>query len=483
MISFRLSFRQLLFVLFLIDRWQQQFVVLGLSPFSRRQQDLTSSSSSSSSFSSSNRRHWLTKIATVSSLFISNQASSSKAFSEDSITIKNNDNNNYNELPSVLRDYTNLAPLGRKETYSNKSMNLSLDELAERLTNDLTRGSQGNGGYFISGDISTDIFKDDCVFEDPTNRVSSLSQYQRALTILFASNRSTVEIISPLVVNEGDYTITGRLRSDGYLQLPWNPYISSYETTITYTIDRQTGLIERQSQTWSKSASKALQETFTPGSRPQKSTIHPKSDEPTEVTRLFDIVKGRRPNEYSVEERIEIDSLIDQIIIQNQIAEEESGRRSLLTGTWILTYLQPGPDGAGIDRRIPFPDFDFNDNYQIFSFPDGDDGKSPNNDVTVGRVTNVGQLLGPLANVQVSGSLQEASSRRGHDGSLRTRRFEATIQGGKLCFSSLEPKNCWIDLPMIQGKGLFDSLYVGERLRIGQNINGGGARVVQIRIS
>ena len=35
---------------------------------------------------------------------------------------------------------------------------------------------------------------------------------------------------------------------------------------------------------------------------------------------------------------------------------------------------------------------------------------------------------------------------------------------------------------MIQGEGLFDSLYLGERLRIGQNINGGGAQVVQIRL-
>ena len=34
----------------------------------------------------------------------------------------------------------------------------------------------------------------------------------------------------------------------------------------------------------------------------------------------------------------------------------------------------------------------------------------------------------------------------------------------------------------IQGVGLFDGLYLDKRLRIGQNLNGGGARIVQVRV-
>ena len=38
-------------------------------------------------------------------------------------------------------------------------------------------------------------------------------------------------------------------------------------------------------------------------------------------------------------------------------------------------------------------------------------------------------------------------------------------------------------LPLpIQGEGLFDGQYLGERLRVGQNLNGGGARIVQVRV-
>lgn len=79
-----------------------------------------------------------------------------------------------------------------------------------------------------------------------------------------------------------------------------------------------------------------------------------------------------------------------------------------------------------------------------------------------------------MANVQVYGTFQEENP----DASGVPKRFQANIQGGKLCIK----ESCIIEGLPIKGTGLFDSLYVGERLRIGQNLNGGGARVVQIRL-
>jgi hypothetical protein len=246
--------------------------------------------------------------------------------------------------------------------------------------------------------------------------------------------------------------------------------VTSYETQIVYAVDKN-GLIYNQDQEWSKSVSRALQETFTPSlvEDPPLSTRNPLATEPLEVTQLFDYINGRRPNEYMQEERFEIASLIDSIVEKssasssggfNNLSTPSSFDRDLLPGTWILSYLQPGPNGEGIDRRIPFPEFAFNDNFQVF------------NDTSV---VNIGQVLGPWVEVQVSGTLQE-------DDPTTTsvpKRFRANIQGGKLCVFQ---DNCIIDLPMIQGEGLFDSLYLGQRLRIGLNINGGGARIVQIRL-
>lgn len=390
------------------------------------------------------RRAWLT------------QSAASFLVAGTTTTVGSND-----VLPDVFR-HISLAPLGIPQITedSAKTRNLSLSELAARLTRDLTEGATSKGGYFITGDLSTDIFRDDCVFSDPTNQVKSLSRYQNALRILFDPTVSQVQVLSPLVIDEDARTISGRIRSRGYLQLPWRPFVSAYESSIVYTVN-ESGLIARQDQVWdSKSSIKALKETFTPSivaPPPKSSRLHSPSQEPKEVTELFEFINGRRPNEYTPEERSAISSLITSIVTNSN--GKSDFNRDLLPGRWILAYLQPGPDGAGVDRRIPFPDFDFNDSFQVF------DNK--------GSISNIGQILGPWADVTVSGTLEEKDS----TSTRIPKEFQAAIQGGKLC---LRKSNC-IGLP-IQGEGIFDSLYLGERLRIGQNINGGGARVVQIHL-
>ena len=116
-------------------------------------------------------------------------------------------------LPQELRQYTALAPLGSPKATGTKLKGLSLPDIAARLSNDLTNGAMGAGGYFISGDLSEELFRDDCVFVDPTNSVASLSRYRNALRILFDPYQSEVRLIEPLTVNEKDRTISGRVRS------------------------------------------------------------------------------------------------------------------------------------------------------------------------------------------------------------------------------------------------------------------------------
>ena len=359
-------------------------------------------------------------------------------------------------LPSELRQYTALAPLGRPTTTGAKVTGLSLPEIATRLSRALVEGTQGRGGYFVTGDLPVELFRDDCTFVDPTNSVSSLSRYRNALRILFDPDQSSVKLVEPLVVNEAERTITGRVRSWGILQLPWKPRVASYETAIVYSVD-QNGLVQSQVQEWSVSASKALQETFTPGflSAPFSQLPRPR-DEPADVAELFDIINGHRQDSYPQHTRFKASELIDRIVQQRY-----PWKRDDLPGKWALVYLQSGPDGGGIDRRIPFPELWFNNNYQVF---------------TRQSVTNIGELLGRLLEVRVSGSLEEED-----DTSLSTpKRFQANINKGKICLGGSEDAAC-ISLP-ISGEGLFDGLYVGERLRIGQNLNGGGARVVQVKI-
>ena len=190
-------------------------------------------------------------------------------------------------------------------------------------------------------------------------------------------------------------------------------------------------------------------------------------EEPAAAQRLLALVEGKRPSDWKGEPesaRAEVDRLIEELA-----RTETPWRREQLRGKWKLAYLQPGPDGGGVDRRIPFPEFDFNDSFQIF----GTDS-----------VINVGEVLGPLLEVRVSGTLSEDD----RTDLAAPKRFKANINQGALCASltmgSVEKANigrACAPLP-IQGEGIFDGVYLGRRLRIGQNLNGGGARIVQVRV-
>jgi hypothetical protein len=396
------------------------------------------------------RRTWATNILQGSLVVISSP----------DVTMAQSTVDSSEELPMMWRDFAKLAPLGKVESMGAKTTNLPLSELAQRLQQGLLYGSTGQGGYILSGDFPTDLFRDDCVFIDPSNRVASLSQCQKALRILFDPKRSSIELLEPLTVQEADHTITGRFRLRGVLQFPWNPYITAYESTIVYTI-AEDGLVAQQTQTWTKSANKALQESFTPTlfTPPPLCTLPPSPTEPSAVTSLMRRVNGRRPYEYSAQERQEIESLIQTIIRENK-GRFVTTSSDALVGSWMLVYLEPGPTGTGVDRRVPFPELPFNNQFQVF---------------TPTTVTNVGELWGPYLDVRVSGSWHASL-----DVKEESNVYVADIDGGQICVN----RGAWCggSLP-IQGQGLFTLPYVGERLRILQNINGGGARGVQIRVS
>ena len=195
-------------------------------------------------------------------------------------------------------------------------------------------------------------------------------------------------------------------------------------------------------------------------------TPPPPLQEPEAARKLLALVEGRRASQWAPEERAAVDALINEVVSLRSPWPRED-----LRGKWKLAYLQPGPGGAGVDRRIPFPEFDFNDSFQVFG---------------VDSLTNVGELLGPALEVRVSGKLLELDP----DVVTAPKRFRADIDRGRICLGTgggvasdswdSEAGLC-VPLP-IKGEGLFDGVYLGRRLRIGQNLNGGGARIVQVRV-
>lgn len=157
------------------------------------------------------------------------------------------------ELPAELRKYTALAPLGAadrplggaKRVCLSDVLPECLSQVAALLRSDLERGATGKGGYPISGDIRPEIFRDDCRFLDPTNDVTSLAKYQRALTILFDPAESSVRVVVAPSVDEGRRVIAATIRSEGVLKLPWRPRIEPWESYLTWRVDGD-GLIYEQ---------------------------------------------------------------------------------------------------------------------------------------------------------------------------------------------------------------------------------------------
>mmetsp|Transcript_14098 Transcript_14098/g.32283 ORF Transcript_14098/g.32283 Transcript_14098/m.32283 type:complete len:226 (+) Transcript_14098:3-680(+) len=153
-----------------------------------------------------------------------------------------------------------LAPLGPIERgdASGKATDLTVDQVKDLIYASLT-----DGQYFVNPQgLDTAIFADDCRFVDPTNDVTGLSRYLKALSLLFDSSVSQVSDVSLRV--SGPAEIKGEYVLSGSLKFPWKPCIPPYRGFVTYTLDRETNLIRKQEQTWSISAEEALKETFSP---------------------------------------------------------------------------------------------------------------------------------------------------------------------------------------------------------------------------
>ncbi|DBA84805.1 TPA: hypothetical protein ACH3X1_005840 [Trebouxia sp. C0004] len=151
-----------------------------------------------------------------------------------------------------------LAPLGRNsDTIGGpKLQQPSLKQVQGILAKDLA-----DGQYFVTGNLTPEIFADDCRFVDPTNDVTGLSRYHKALTILFDPAQSEVKLkqirVSGPATVEADWTL------GGVLKLPWQPRIQTISGHTVYTVN-EAGLIQKQEQQWSITAWTALRQSFTP---------------------------------------------------------------------------------------------------------------------------------------------------------------------------------------------------------------------------
>eukprot|EP00238_Polyblepharides_amylifera_P009049 CAMPEP_0196586706 /NCGR_PEP_ID=MMETSP1081-20130531/55295_1 /TAXON_ID=36882 /ORGANISM="Pyramimonas amylifera, Strain CCMP720" /LENGTH=234 /DNA_ID=CAMNT_0041908677 /DNA_START=121 /DNA_END=822 /DNA_ORIENTATION=+ len=138
---------------------------------------------------------------------------------------------------------TPLAPLGKVGVATGgPKLEVPIEKVKDILEDDLAVGQ-----YFITGNLTKEIFADDCRFKDPTNDIVGLARYVKALGILFDPDNSSVELRSIEVV--GDRTIQATWTLGGTLKLPWKPVIDRIQGQTIYTLN-ESGLIQVQEQVW-----------------------------------------------------------------------------------------------------------------------------------------------------------------------------------------------------------------------------------------
>lgn len=148
-----------------------------------------------------------------------------------------------------------------------KRFGLSIDELLKAIRDDWKEDS--NLGYYVTGRLSTDIYRDDCLFDgpDPDMPVVGLRKYIYAASQLFDQKQSWSKL-SFIEIQDGS-CIVAHWQFRGILRLPWKPLLPMVCGSTTYHVD-PCGLIYQHVETWDLSVQEAFLRTFLPAFFPDK---------------------------------------------------------------------------------------------------------------------------------------------------------------------------------------------------------------------
>ncbi|XP_065020601.1 uncharacterized protein LOC103994653 isoform X2 [Musa acuminata AAA Group] len=140
------------------------------------------------------------------------------------------------------------------------SLARSVDDVVRILRADYDRA------YFLTGEFTSNIYADDCLFEDPTINFRGRDRYSQNLDLLvpfFDRPSLKLENIEKGQNYEMNFILaTWCLRT--YLKLPWRPLIGIRGTT-TYDLGEDFKII-RHAESWSISALEAVGQIFKLGS-------------------------------------------------------------------------------------------------------------------------------------------------------------------------------------------------------------------------
>lgn len=154
-----------------------------------------------------------------------------------------------------------------------KSYNLSIQDIADIIYHDWTsrttvlntdehtssKKTQHHKGYYITGQMNTTIYKDDCLFSgpDPDMPVKGLRKYLAAASKLFDHSKSYADLLELQILSEKNQ-IQVKWEIGGVIMLPWHPEVKPWTGKTIYHIDIANGLIYKHEEFWDISVFQAF---------------------------------------------------------------------------------------------------------------------------------------------------------------------------------------------------------------------------------
>ncbi|KAL8208274.1 hypothetical protein R6Q57_007686 [Mikania cordata] len=123
--------------------------------------------------------------------------------------------------------------------------------------------SDYENAYFVTGNFTSGIYAEDCIFEDPTIKFSGRELYSRNLKLLvpfFDHPSISLQSITKVLNGETE-SVKASWRLRTYLNLPWRPLISIDGTTV-YDLDNRFRIVKHV-ESWSVSPLEAIGQIFT----------------------------------------------------------------------------------------------------------------------------------------------------------------------------------------------------------------------------
>lgn len=121
--------------------------------------------------------------------------------------------------------------------------------------------------YLVTGKLTEEIYTKFCRISDPTGVIWGIQLYKIIIARLFDPKHSSVRLKKISVT--GPSTIEAVWSKEGFLQLPWTPYLTTQEGRVIYTLN-EAGLICGHKQIWTNmTAFQGIKLALTPCKRPE----------------------------------------------------------------------------------------------------------------------------------------------------------------------------------------------------------------------